>query len=199
MFFGMFGSVFFLTQFLQTVMGYSPLEAGIRTLASTAMPLFVAPAAGALSDRIGGRPIMAFGLALDAIAFAWMAKVASTDVSYGTLVPALVLAGIGTASFFAPVANTVMASVRPEQSGQASGATNAIREIGGVLGVAVLAAVFAGQGGFESPEAIVDGVSPAFAVASVALALGAAAALVVPGRRRDARRAPALAPAAETA
>src|SRR5436305_3512096 len=142
MYFGMFGSVFLLTQFLQLVMGYSPLQAGIRTLAWTAMPLFIAPAAGALSDRIGGRPIMAFGLSLDAIAFAWIASVASPTTPYGELLPAFVLAGIGTASFFASVANVVMGAARPEEAGQASGATNAIREIGGVLGVAVLAAVF---------------------------------------------------------
>ena len=195
MFFGMFGSVFLLTQLLQGLLGYSPFEAGLRMLAWTAMPLVVAPAAGALSDRIGGRPIMAFGLALDAVAFAWMAAVASPGVSYGALFPAFVLAGIGTASFFAPVANTVMASVRPEESGQASGATNAIREIGGVLGVAVLAAVFAGQGGFESPERMADGFQPALLVGSLALALGAAAALLVPGRRsaRQAAAAPVLA------
>jgi hypothetical protein len=102
MYFGMFGSVFLLTQFLQLVMGYSPLETGLRTLAWTAMPLVIAPAAGALSDRIGGRPIMAFGLTLDAIAFTWMAAVAAPDTSYGQLAPALVLAGIGTAAFFRP-------------------------------------------------------------------------------------------------
>ena len=130
LYFGMFGSVFLLTQFFQLVLGYSPLEAGLRTLPWTAMPLLVNPVAGVLSDRIGGRPIMAFGLTLDVIAFTWMAAVVSPDMAYAELVPALVLAGIGTASFFAPVANTVMSAVRPEEAGQASGATNAIRELG---------------------------------------------------------------------
>ena len=92
MYFGMFGSVFLLTQFLQLVMGYSPLEVGIRTLPWTAMPLLVNPIAGILSDKIGGRPIMAFGLTLDAIAFTWMASVVGADTAYGQLVPALVLA-----------------------------------------------------------------------------------------------------------
>jgi len=185
MYFGMFGSVFLLTQFLQLVMGYSPLEAGVRTLAWTAMPLVVAPVAGALSDKIGGRPIMAFGLGLDAIAFAWMASIAAPDTAYSQLAPALVLAGIGTASFFAPVANVVMGAVRAEESGQASGATNAIREIGGVLGIAVLAAVFANKGGYETPTAFVAGFTPALVIGAATVALGAAAALMIPRRRKQ--------------
>jgi nitrate/nitrite transporter NarK len=186
MYFGMFGSVFLLTQFLQLVMGYSPLEAGVRTLAWTAMPVVVAPLAGALSDRIGGRPIMAFGLVLDTIAFGWMATVAGPDTAYGQLAPALVLAGIGTAAFFAPVANVVMGAVRTEESGQASGATNAIREIGGVLGVAVLAAVFANQGDYETPRAFVAGFTPALTIGAITVALGAAAALLIPRKRSTA-------------
>jgi EmrB/QacA subfamily drug resistance transporter len=194
MYFGMFGSVFLLTQFLQLVLGYSPLQAGIRTLAWTAMPLFVAPAAGALSDRIGGRPIMAFGLALDAIAFGWIAYHAQVGMSYGQLLPALVMAGIGTASFLAPVANVVMSAVRPEEAGQASGAANAIREIGGVLGIAVLAAVFSARGSYATPTAFVDGFVPAITIGAITVAIGAAAALLIPPLRRTI--ATALKPAA---
>jgi EmrB/QacA subfamily drug resistance transporter len=197
MYFGMFGSVFLLTQFLQLVMGYSPTEAGVRMLAWTAMPLFIAPAAGALSDRIGGRPIMAFGLSLDAIAFAWIASVASPTTPYGELLPAFVLAGIGTASFFASVANVVMGAVRPEEAGQASGATNAIREIGGVLGVAVLAAVFANRGGYQTPGTFVNGLTPALTIGAITVAVGAAAALFIPPLRRT--TATSLKPALESA
>ena len=197
MYFGMFGSVFLLTQFLQLVMGYSPLQAGIRTLAWTAMPLFVAPAAGALSDRIGGRPIMAFGLALDATAFGWIAYHAQVGMSYGQLLPALVMAGIGTASFLAPVANVVMGAVRPEEAGQASGAANAIREIGGVLGIAVLAAVFSARGSYATPSAFVDGFVPALTIGAITVALGAAAALLIPPVRR--RTTVTLKPAVEAA
>ena len=197
MYFGMFGSVFLLTQFMQLVMGYSPTEAGVRMLAWTAMPLFIAPAAGALSDRIGGRPIMAFGLSLDAIAFAWIASIASPTTPYGELLPAFVLAGIGTASFFASVANVVMGAVRPEEAGQASGATNAIREIGGVLGVAVLAAVFANRGGYQTPGTFVDGLAPAMTIGAITVAIGAAAALLIPPLRRT--TAIPLKPAMESA
>ena len=86
MFFGMFGSIFLLAQFFQTVQGYSPLAAGLRILPWTAMPIIVAPLAGALSDRIGGRPLMATGLALQAAGLAWIAAVGSATVAYSALV-----------------------------------------------------------------------------------------------------------------
>jgi MFS family permease len=183
MFFGAFGSIFLLAQFFQVAQGYSPLEAGIRTLPWTAMPIFVAPVAGILSDRIGSRPLMAAGLALQASALAWLALVTEPEVAYGLLVPGFVMAGTGMALVFAPSANAVLSAVRPEEAGQASGATNTIREIGGVLGVAVLASVFTGAGGFESPAAYVDGLVPAVWVGSAVLAVGALIALLVPGRR----------------
>src|ERR1700751_4479840 len=93
MFFGMFGSIFLLAQFLQVVQHYSPLEAGLRTLPWTGMPVFVAPIAGALSDRIGGRPLLATGLALQAIGLGWLAAVVSPTLSYLTLGSALVIRG----------------------------------------------------------------------------------------------------------
>jgi EmrB/QacA subfamily drug resistance transporter len=189
MFFGMFGAIFLLSQFLQTVQGYSPLEAGLRTLPWTAMPMIVAPIAGALSDRIGGRPLMATGLAMQAIALGWLAAITEPDVAYSSLVPPFVVAGIGMALFFAPVANVVLSAVRPIEEGQASGASNAIRELGGVFGVAVLASIFAGYGGYESGAAYVDGLTPAIWVGAGIVGLGALAALAIPplrGRRAGA-------------
>jgi EmrB/QacA subfamily drug resistance transporter len=183
MFFGAFGSIFLLAQFFQVVQGYSPLEAGIRTLPWTAMPIFVAPIAGMLSDRIGSRPLMATGLALQAVALAWLAMVSAPDVAYVALVPAFAMAGAGMALVFAPAANAVLGAVRPSEAGQASGATNTIREVGGVLGVAVLATVFTDVGGMESPTAYVDGLVPAVWVGAAVLAVGALIALMVPGRR----------------
>src|SRR4029077_18827618 len=141
MFFGMFGSIFLLAQFFQTVQGYSPLQAGLRILPWTAMPIFVAPLAGALSDKIGGRPLMAVGLALQAGGLAWIAAVSTPTMAYGSIVVPFVLSGVGMAMYFAPVANVVLSAVKPEEEGQASGANNAIRELGGVFGVAVLASV----------------------------------------------------------
>jgi EmrB/QacA subfamily drug resistance transporter len=190
--FGIFGSIFLLAQFFQTVQGYSPLEAGLRTLPWTGMPMLVAPVAGILSDRLGSRPLMAAGLFLQAAAVMWLATVTETDVAYGALVPAFVMGGTGMALVFAPAANAVLGAVRPEEAGQASGANNAIRELGGVLGVAVLAAVFTGAGGFASPQAFVDGLVPALWVGAAVLVGGGLAALLIPGKRHE-RGAEALA------
>jgi MFS family permease len=195
MFFGMFGSIFLLSQFLQTVQGYSPLDAGLRTLPWTAMPIFVAPIAGALSDRIGGRPLLVTGLALQAGALAWLAQLGAADVAYASLVPPFLMAGVGMGLFFAPIANVVLSAVRPHEEGQASGANNAIRELGGVFGVAVLAAVFAGYGGYESAQAYVDGLRPAIWIGAIVVGLGALAALALPRRQRTEAPVPAVEPA----
>ena len=124
MYFGVFGSIFLLAQFFQVTQGYSPLEAGLRTLPWTGMPMIVAPIAGLLSDRIGSRPLMATGLALQALAIGWLASVSTPTTPYGEFVIPFVLAGIGMALVFAPAANAVLAAVRPEEAGQASGATS---------------------------------------------------------------------------
>ncbi len=184
MFFGMFGSIFLLAQFLQVVQHYSPLQAGLRTLPWTAMPVFIAPIAGALSDRIGGRTLLATGLALQAIGLGWLAAVTSPTVPYLTLVPAFVVSGVGMSLFFAPVANVVLSSVRRDQEGIASGASNAIRELGGVFGIAVLGAVFSARGGYTSGTAFVSGLVPAVWVGAAAVAVAAAAALFLPRFRR---------------
>jgi EmrB/QacA subfamily drug resistance transporter len=196
MYFGVFGSIFLLAQFFQVTQGYSALEAGLRTLPWTGMPLIVAPIAGLLSDRIGSRPLMATGLALQAGAIAWLASVSAPGVPYGELVVPFAMAGIGMSLVFAPAANAVLAAVRPEQAGQASGATNAIREVGGVLGVAVLATVFSSTGSYASPQEYTDGMTSAVWIGAAVLAAGALAALLVPGRRAMRRVvAPAPAPA----
>jgi EmrB/QacA subfamily drug resistance transporter len=188
MFFGVFGSIFFLSQFFQTVQGMSPLESGIRVLPWTAMPIVVAPIAGILSDRIGARPLMAVGLTLQAFAITWLTAVAEVDVAYGTLLPAFVAGGAGMALVFAPAAHAVLDSVRASEAGQASGATNTIREVGGVFGVAVLATAFSAAGGYESPQDFVDGVKAALPIGAAVLAAGAFVALLVPGRGAASQR-----------
>jgi EmrB/QacA subfamily drug resistance transporter len=185
MYFGMFGSIFLLTQFFQTAQGYSPLEAGLRVLPWTMMPIFVAPIAGALSDRIGGRPLMATGLALQAIGLAWIASVSTATTGYASLVIPFILSGAGMAMFFAPVANVVLSAVSSAEEGKASGANNAIREIGGVFGVAVMASIFSSYGGYESPVTFADGLVPAVWVGAIVVAGGAVLALLIPRRRRE--------------
>jgi EmrB/QacA subfamily drug resistance transporter len=195
MYFGMFGSIFLLTQFFQTAQGYSPLDAGLRLLPWTAMPMVFAPIAGTLSDRIGGGPIMATGLTLQAAGLGWLAAVTTSTVGYASLIAPFVLAGIGMAMFFAPATNVVLSAVRPEEEGKASGVSNVVREVGGVFGVAVLASVFASYGGYESPEIFVDGLAPATFIGAFVVAGGALAALAI----RRTRRPDVTAPPAELA
>jgi EmrB/QacA subfamily drug resistance transporter len=190
MFFGMFGSIFLLAQFFQTVQGYSPLQAGVRILPWTAMPIFIAPIAGALSDRIGGQRIMGVGLALQAIGLAWISTVTTPTTPYSEVVIPFFISGIGMALFFAPVANVVLSAVRREEEGQASGAANAIRELGGVFGVAVLASIFAHYGGYLSAQDFVDGLRPAVWVGAAIVGVGSVLAFLVPSPSRAKEHVP---------
>lgn len=183
MFFGAFGSIFLLTQFLQLIQGHSPQDAGLRMLPWTAIPMIVAPLAGGLADRIGGRPIVASGFMTMAVGLAWFATVAQPDVSYTTQIPAFVLCGLGMAMFFAPASTILMGSVAQAEQGIASGVNNAVREVGGALGVAVLASVFSANGGYRSPQAFTDGLVPALWIAAISLLAASVVTLSVPRRR----------------
>ena len=148
------------------------------------MPIFVAPLAGLASARTGTRPLLVLGMSLMAIALAWMALVITPTVGYLVLVPTFVVAGAGMGLFFAPIADVVLSAVRPEEEGKASGANNAIRELGGVFGVAVLASVFATYGSYATGQTFVDGLVPAMRVGAAVVAIGAVAALALGGRIR---------------
>src|SRR2546421_222178 len=142
------------------------------------------PIAGALSDRIGGHKIIGVGLALQAVGLAWIAAVSTPTTPYVDLVGPFTISGIGMALFFAPVANVVLSAVRPEEQGQASGANNAVRELGGVFGVAVLAAVFSAYGGYGAGEPFVARMNPAVWVGAGVVALGSLAAFAIGKRPR---------------
>ena len=185
MYFGLFGTIFLLAQFLQLVQGYSALEAGLRSLPLTGMPIIVAPIAGALSERIGGRLLMALGLALEAVSFTWLGVVVEPGVAYGKLIAPLILGGIGLGLFFAPVAHVVLGSVKLEEEGQASGANNAIRQVGGVVGVSVMTTIFTAYGGLGTPASFVDGLRPPLFFGAGVLLLGSAIALLIPRPRVD--------------
>ena len=180
MYFGMFGSIFFLSQFLQNVLHNTPLQAGVKLLVWTGAVMVVAPAAGFLSERYGSRPFMVAGLGLQAIALGMLASLAGVHEAYASMIIPFILAGTGMALVFAPSANAVLSSVRTAQTGQASGATNAIRELGGVLGIAVLATVFTSHGSYVAPQLFVNGMVPAMWVGAAVLAVGALIALVFP-------------------
>jgi EmrB/QacA subfamily drug resistance transporter len=206
MYFGMFGSIFFLSQFLQNVLHNTPLQAGVKLLVWTGAVMVVSPAAGFLSERYGSRMFMVAGLGLQAIALGLLATLTSVHQTYGSMVIPFVLAGSGMALVFAPSASAVLSSVRTSQTGQASGATNAIRELGGVLGIAVLATVFTSHGSYASPQAYVSGLVPTMWVGAAVLAFGALIAAVFPFSTRASAAAnavaeggPAPVPAATTA
>jgi MFS family permease len=182
--FGMFGAIFLLAQFLQTVQHDSPLGAGIRTLPWTGMPILIAPLAGLLVDKIGGKTIVTLGLAFQAAGLGWFAIVLSGHSSYAISVPAFVLCGIGMSLFFVPVASLVLGAVPKSAEGIASGTNNAIRELGGVLGVAVLGAIFASSGGYRSNAAFVAGLIPAVTVGAIIVGAGALLMVLVPRRIR---------------
>jgi EmrB/QacA subfamily drug resistance transporter len=180
--FGMFGAVFLSAQFLQTVQGYSPFAAGLRTLPWTAMPVIAAPLSGLLSDRIGGRRVVAIALALQAAGLAWLSLQVSPTLAYGRLVPPFVLAGLGMGLFFAPAARMTLGFAPRQLEGVASGTSNALRQLGTVLGIAVLSSVFASYGGYRSGQQFVDGLAVAQMVGAVALAVAALLAVAIPAR-----------------
>jgi EmrB/QacA subfamily drug resistance transporter len=185
MYFGMFGSIFFLSQYLQNVLHNSPLQAGVKLLVWTGATMVVAPAAGYFSERFGSRPFIVAGLSLQALALGWLASLAKVDQSYSTMILPFIAAGAGMALVFAPSANAVLSSVRTDQAGQASGATNAIRELGGVLGIAVLSTVFTSHGSYASAQDYVNGLLPAMWVGTAVLAAGAVIAAALPFSTRQ--------------
>jgi len=161
------------------VLGNTPLQAGLKLLVWTGSILVVSPIAGYASERHGSRLFMAGGLALQAAALAWLASEVGLHQSYASMVIPFVLGGSGMALVFAPSASAVLASVRDDQTGQASGATNAIRELGGVLGIAVLATVFSAHGSYASRLAFIDGLRPAVWVGVSVLCAGALVTLAL--------------------
>jgi EmrB/QacA subfamily drug resistance transporter len=179
----LFACVFFFSQLLQTALGYDALGAGLRLIPWTVTFITVAPFAGTLSDRYGQRPFMTGGLLLQATGLTWIALIADTNMTYGELVIPLIVAGVGVSMAIPAAQNSVVGAVPAADVGKAAGTNSMLRELGGVFGIAVAVAVFAGAGGYASPEAFIDGFAPAVTVAAGLALVGAAAGLALPGRR----------------
>jgi EmrB/QacA subfamily drug resistance transporter len=177
------GAAFLVTQYFQIALGDSPLQTGVRLLPWTATPLLVSPAAGALSDRIGTRPLMAAGLALQAAGLGWFVLEATGQPGYGTLVLPLVMAGFGISMALPTASAAALDAVRPADIGKASGANTTLQRFGGAFGVAIVTAVFSAHGRLGLPAAFQAGFRPALAVAAGLSLAGAVTALLVSRRR----------------
>jgi EmrB/QacA subfamily drug resistance transporter len=177
-----FGGALLVTQYFQLALGYGPLATGVRLLPFTMTPIFVAPLAGAFSDRIGRRPVIATGLTIQAAGFAWVALTASVDASYAELVAALLVAGVGVSMALPAVPSAVLSSVRPAEMGKASGINNMMQRFGAVFAVAIASSVLAAYGHVDSAAGVTDGFRPAIAICALLSLLGAVTALAVPGR-----------------
>jgi EmrB/QacA subfamily drug resistance transporter len=182
-------AAFLMSQYFQLGLGYSPLATGLRFLPWTAAPLLIAPAAGALADRIGARPLMTTGLALQALGIGWIAWHATITAGYGTLVLPLIIAGVGVSMSIPTAPSAALSAVAPSDMGKASGVQNTLQRFGAVFGIAIVAAVFGASGHLGSPAGVVAGVRPGLAAAAGLSAAGALAA-VAAGRRRARPAAP---------
>lgn len=182
---GMFGAIFILIQFLQVVQGHSPLKAGILTMPWTLAPIAIAPIAGLLGPRLGSRTLITLGLTFQAVGLAWLALALDPAVSYGSLVPAFVLCGIGMALVFAPSATAVLANMSEDDRAKASGTNSTVREVGVALGIAVLTAVFTGTGGTFTPDGYSDSAVPAVAVGAAVLAAAVVVSRFLPSLREE--------------
>lgn len=178
-----FAAAFLVAQYMQFGRGYSPLDAGLRVLPWTATPVFVAPAAGLISDRIGRRAVLVLGMALQGVGLIWFALLATTHVAYGDLVLPLIVAGVGV-SMALPIAPTVVVSaVKPQEMGKASGVNSTMQRFGAAFAIAIGAAVFASYGHIGTPSSFVAGFQPALVVVGSLSLLGALTALGVQSRR----------------
>jgi EmrB/QacA subfamily drug resistance transporter len=187
----LFGAVFFFAQMLQTALGYGPLDAGLRLIPWTITFITVAPVVGALADRFGERPFMVGGLTLQALGMGWVALIADPGLTYSEFVLPSVLAGIGVSMAIPAAQNSVVGSFALEDLGKAAGANSMMRELGGVFGIAVAVAVFAGAGSYASADAFLDGFAPAIGVVAALSLAGAIVALALPGHRQAAETASA--------
>lgn len=180
-----FGAAFLIAQYFQIGLGYSPLQAGLRLLPWTAVPLVVAPLAGMLSERIGRRPLLIVGMTVQAIGLSWVALLATIHAPYGPFVLPLLIAGIGISMALPIAPAAVLSAVAPADMGKASGVNSTLQRFGSAFAVAIAAAVFAANGHIGSPAAFTSGFRPALTVIAVLSLVGAVSALAI-GQRRPA-------------
>ena len=188
-----FAAAFLITQEFQFARGYSPVSAGLRLLPFFATPMIISPWAGAISDRIGRRPIMVTGLVLQALGFAWVAARGSLRTSWVELAVALLVAGVGISMALPTVPTAVLNAVPATRLGTASGINYMAQRFGTVFAIAIGSAVFSAHGHLGSPAAVTAGFRPALWSIVVFAAAAAVAALAIPAPPRRASAPPATA------
>jgi EmrB/QacA subfamily drug resistance transporter len=177
-----FAAAFLITQDFQFARGYSPVSTGLRLLPFFGTPMVVSPLAGALSDRIGRRPIMVSGLALQALGFAWVAERGSLHTSWIELVTALLVAGIGVSMALPTVPTAVLNSVAETEMGKASGINYMAQRLGAVFAIAIASTVFSAHGNLNNPTSVTAGFRPALWSCAVFGALAALSSVAISPR-----------------
>jgi EmrB/QacA subfamily drug resistance transporter len=182
-----FAAAFLITQEFQFARGYSPISTGVRLLPFFATPMIVSPIAGALSDRIGRRPIMLTGLALQAVGYAWVAARSSLSTSWVEIVIGLLIAGVGISMALPTVPTAVLSAVTEHEMGKASGVNYMAQRFGAVFSIAIASAVFAAHGHLGNPAAVTAGFRPALWSCVIFAVLAALTALAITARPSKAR------------
>jgi EmrB/QacA subfamily drug resistance transporter len=177
-----FAAAFLITQEFQFARGYSPISTGVRLLPFFATPMLVSPIAGALSDRIGRRPIMLTGLALQAVGYAWVAARGALSTSWVEIVAGLLVAGVGISMALPTVPTTVLNAVAQHEMGKASGVNYMAQRFGAVFSIAIASAVFAAHGHLGSPAAVTAGFRPALWSCVIFAVLAALTAIAITAR-----------------
>ena len=181
-------AAFLASQYFQLGLGYSPMSTGLRFLPWTGTPFLVAPIAGLLSDRIGTRPLIVTGLALQALGLGWIARIATAGVGYDQLVLPFVIAGVGVSMALPTTPTAAMSAVAPADMGKASGVINTLQRFGSAFAIALVSAIFAANGRLGTPASVTAGFRPALAVGAGLSLLGALTALAIASRRRTPMR-----------
>jgi EmrB/QacA subfamily drug resistance transporter len=175
----MFGVFFFVSLYMQNILGYSPVQAGAAFLPMTILIILVAPIAGKTSDRIGSRSLMTAGMIFVAVQLVMFSRL-SADASYWDLFPALVIGGMGMALTMTPSAAAATRSVPVDKAGVGAAVLNSARQVGGTMGVAIMGAIMASQiGGERTADAFMRGFESALLVAAGIAAVGAVVAFTL--------------------
>ncbi|MGH3134974.1 MAG: MFS transporter [Gaiellaceae bacterium] len=175
----MFGIFFFMSLYMQNILGYSAVQAGAAFLPMTILIILVAPIAGKMSDRIGSRGLMTTGMILIALQLVMLSRL-SADASYRDLFPALLIGGVGMSLTMTPSAAAATRSVPVDKAGVGSAVLNSARQVGGTMGIAVMGAIIAAEAsGERTPEAFMRGFESALLVAAAIAVLGAIVAFTL--------------------